>query len=311
MNPHFKRLERASARLVLAVAASCLLIPCRLAAGDEPPSIDWRDDYSSALEDARTANRLLWIQFTGAWCPNCTRMERDSLTSAAIVEHSKRSFLPLKLRADANEALAAAFNLTAIPATIIVAPNRDVIVSRQGYLGPEELDDLLRDCLARTALKPAEDRGADTTDETGTKPPGRQEFCGPPVEAVLALRGYCPVSLVESRKLVKGVMQHSTVHRGRTYRFSSHEAGERFRLQPSVYAPWSGGCCPVTLLEQGLTRAGDPRWGVLYDGHLFVCASEADRQRFFANPAPYAAQQVDLPMLSSAESPAPEHQLPR
>ena len=89
---------------------------------------------------ARTGNRLLWIQFTGPWCPNCTRMERDSFPHPAIVEHSQRSFLPLKLRSDLNEQLVAAFNLTAIPATIIVAPNRDVIGFHQGYLGPDDLD---------------------------------------------------------------------------------------------------------------------------------------------------------------------------
>ncbi len=46
-----------------------------------------------AMEDARAANRLLWIQFTGPWCPNCTRMERDSFPHPAIVEHSQRSYV--------------------------------------------------------------------------------------------------------------------------------------------------------------------------------------------------------------------------
>ena len=121
----------------------------------EPASIDWQDDYAGALSRPAPANRLLWIQFTGPWCPNCTRMERDSFPQPAIVEHSQRSFVAVKLRSDLNEQLVAAFNLTAIPATVVVAPNRDIVAFHQGYLGPEQLDGLLRDCLARVPLEPA------------------------------------------------------------------------------------------------------------------------------------------------------------
>ena len=101
MNPHVTRPDSGrSTPLRLRWAHSARAVPCHLARGDEPPSIDWRDDYAGALEDARAANRLLWIQFTGPWCPNCTRMERDSFPHPAIVEHSQRSFVPLKLRSD-------------------------------------------------------------------------------------------------------------------------------------------------------------------------------------------------------------------
>src|SRR5262249_17538388 len=135
----------------VALCSALLQMPARC---QEPASVPWRDDYGSALEEARAANRLLWIQLTGPWCPNCTRMERDSFADPSIVAHSQQSFVALKLRADVNEQLVAAFNLTAIPATIVVAPNRDVIGLHQGYLGPVELDAFLRDCLARHPLAP-------------------------------------------------------------------------------------------------------------------------------------------------------------
>ena len=100
-------------------------------------------------------NRFLWIQFTGPWCPNCTRMERDSFLHPAIIQHARQSFVPLKLRSDVHEQLALSFNLSGLPATIIVAPNREIIAIHQGYLGPAEFDAFLRDCLARRPGKPA------------------------------------------------------------------------------------------------------------------------------------------------------------
>ena len=97
MTPHPVRPDRVVSAISFAVVTLCLAFPDRPVRSEEPASIAWRDDYASALDDARTSNRLLWIQFTGPWCPNCTRMERDSFPQPAIVEHSQRSFLPLKL----------------------------------------------------------------------------------------------------------------------------------------------------------------------------------------------------------------------
>ncbi len=86
------------------------------------------------------ADRLVWIQFTGPWCPNCMRMERDSFPDADVIDHSQRSFVPLKLRSDVHERLALDFNLSGLPATVLIAPTREVIAIRQGYLGPDELE---------------------------------------------------------------------------------------------------------------------------------------------------------------------------
>ncbi len=290
MNPHVKRPARACSRLLLALAALWSGPHCLVARGEEPPSIDWRDDYAGALEQARTANRLLWIQFTGPWCPNCTRMENDSFPQPAIVEHSKRSFVPVKLRCDLNEGLVAAFNLTAIPATVVVAPNRDIVAFHQGYLGPEQLDGLLRDCLARVPLEPAAEKPSGPGEASLTLPREKKDE-HPAAETAVAVSGYCPVSLVDLRKLAKGRSENSIAHEGSTYLFSSPAAGERFRAQPARYVPWGGGSCPVTQLEQARRQRGEPRWGVLYAGRLFLCASEEDRRRFIANPSRYAAQE--------------------
>ena len=112
-------------------------------AGAEPGLITWRTDYARALDEAKTRNQLIWIQFTGPWCPNCTRMEQDSFPHPAIRAHAERSFVPVKLRSDVNEELALGFGLSGLPATVILAPSREVFVVRQGYLGPDELGELL------------------------------------------------------------------------------------------------------------------------------------------------------------------------
>ena len=111
----------------------CALGSTQASEGDSE-GISWRTDYARALEEARTRNQLLWIQFTAPWCPNCTRMEQDSFVHPAIREHARRSFVPVKLLSDVNEQLALSFELSGLPATVIVAPSRQVLLVRQGYL---------------------------------------------------------------------------------------------------------------------------------------------------------------------------------
>jgi YHS domain-containing protein len=260
-----------------------------LVVATEPDSdaIAWRVDYAGALEEARAANRLLWIQFTGPWCPNCTRMERDSFPDPAIIQHARRSFVPLKLRSDVHEQLALSFDLSALPATVILAPTRQVVAIRQGYLAREELDGLLSEVLA-AYRGPAR--------ETGPRPresaPARTHSNRPKSEPQLALSGYCPVSLIADRRLVPGQAEYTVQHEGRVYRFASSVMSSLFRKDPERYIPVNRGECPVAQVEGQGARSGDPRWGVLYQGRLFLCATQEARQRFLNDPQRYALVDV-------------------
>ncbi len=173
----------AVAALSIAAGMLCASTLAPIARATEPTPISWRDDYGGALEEARATNRLVWIQFTGPWCPNCVRMERDSFPDADIIGHTQRSFVPLKLRSDVHEQLALAFNLSGLPATVLVAPTREIVAVRQGYLGPEELDQLLSQSLAtwrdrEAAAKKTGDAGktevASTRAGTGRLGPNRR-----------------------------------------------------------------------------------------------------------------------------------------
>jgi len=261
----------------------------RLLAGP-PDAIRWRADYASALEEAKAADRLIWIQFTGPWCPNCVRMERDSFAAPPIVQHAEETFIPLKLRCDFNEQLALSFNLTAIPATIVLAPNRDILAVQQGYLGPNELDAFLSDARVRSGRSlPQSEASAPKTVRGEQTRPGEPT---PKTEHGLALLGYCPVSLVRDRKLVLGDAGFTVENAGRVYRFGARALLDEFRKQPDRFIPRNDGRCPVTEVDQGTKLPGSPKWGIIYKGSLFVCTTAEARRQFLASPERYAAVDV-------------------
>jgi YHS domain-containing protein len=260
------------------------------ARGTEPVPISWRDDYAGALEEARTTNRLVWIQFTGPWCPNCLRMERDAFPDADVIDHAQRSFVPLKLRSDVHERLALGFNLSGLPATVLIAPTREIIAVRQGYLGPDELDQVLSEGVTTWRAREAAAR-ADRA-KTDAAAQGEAASPRPEEELKLSLAGYCPVSLVGDRKLVAGKSEHTVQHEGKTYRFAGAAMSDRFRKDPERYIPANGGDCPVIELDRGAARPGNPRWGVIYQGRLYLCASDDARRRFLGEPERYAMVDV-------------------
>ena len=295
MTPHRPpmRLARLAVLLGFATAASPAF------AGDEAPSAPaWREDYGAALEEARSSGRLLWIQFTGPWCPGCARMEEDSFPSPAVVAHTKSEFVPLRLRADVHQEMALDFELSGLPASVIVDADRKVLAVHQGYLGADELDGLLGRVAA---AHPPRHNAEDLADA----PSSRREFVGPPAPRLAAaerpakreehaeLAGYCPVSLVAEKKLVQGQAEYVVEHGGRVYRFANALTFNLFRRDPERYVPANDGRCPVEQLDAGREAPGDPRFGALYNGRLYLCASKDGRARFLREPERYAAVGVE------------------
>jgi YHS domain-containing protein len=290
MNKHPLRQRRVAPGVSFVLAVICACAADVVVNAMEDDAIAWRDDYAGAFDEAKAANRPLWLQFTGPWCPNCTRMERDSFSRPAILQVARQSFVPVKLRSDIHEQLAVSFNLSTLPATVIVAPNRDVVATHQGYLGPIELDAFLRDSLSRLPGKPAESRPQ--PDKSSSAAPTSHQTRGNQEKEQLALSGYCPVSLILDKKLVRGHAHYSVRHEGRTYRFASRAASNTFSKEPDRFVPVNNESCPVTKLDGAKEVPGDPRWGVLYQSHLFLCASKEHRRRFLEQPDRFAMVDV-------------------
>ena len=227
-------------------------------------SVTWRMDLGTAQAEARARNLPLWIQFTGPWCVNCRRMERGTFVNPAVISASTEQFVPVKLRSDEYEQLALSLGLSSLPSTVIVKPTGEVIDKWEGYGETGEFLVFLEETLTRDgrSLK--------------TKPPE------------VALASYDPVGLVDKHKLIPGQITISAIHDGFLYRFSDEAARIAFKAHPEKYAPANHGECPVRQVENGVFEDGQPQWGVIYKGHLFLCSDASERAKFIKNPERYA-----------------------
>lgn len=108
-------------------------------------------------------------------------------------------------------------------------------------------------------------------------------------EPVVGLDGYCPVTLVEQEKWVKGDTKWGANHRGRLYFFISPEAQQRFLENFDKYAPALSGYDAVRYTEHGTLVDGKRAHGVFYRGQIFLFADEAALEQFWTVPERYAA----------------------
>lgn len=269
--------SRRAVRLALMLALGSIGSPSAPGA-DEPHRVAWRTDLAEAQSEARSRDLLLWIQFTGPWCINCRRMERGAFAHAGVVEESRSRFIPVKLRSDEHEALALTLGLSSLPATVIVRPSGEVVDKIEGYSDPEAFTGFLRTALDRTGRTHRE--------------PGQRPGAGGPSDPDIALAGYCPVTLIRERKLVAGRDDLSAQHDGQRFRFASEAQRAEFLRHPGVFTPANGGRCPVSQVDRGEFSAGDPKWGIVYAGHLFLFRDAAIRDRFAKDPERYAPVDV-------------------
>lgn len=281
MTHQTSRLNRAGIVALLAIGlVGPLASPISLGA-DDPDKVDWRDDLAKAQAEAKSRDLLLWIQFTGPWCINCRRMDRATFVHPGVVARSRASFVPVKLRSDEHEALAQDLGLTSLPSTVIVRPNGEVVEKYEGYVEPEAYEAMLASVLRRESRTP-EQVAARKKKATDSE---------------VALAGYCPVSLLNDRKLIPGRPDLTIEHDGRVFRFASEAEKQAFRGKPDVFAPANDGRCPVSQVDRGDFQPGDPRWGVVYRGHLFLFKDDAERGRFAKDPERYA--NLDLAVRGS------------
>ncbi len=134
-----------------------------------------------------------------------------------------------------------------------------------------------------TGLEWAEEQQAALAATTSAKPEtGFAEFAD-------GLKGFCPVTIRDERRLAPALDQFSCEHQAQTYRFSSAEALEKFQANPETYAPIAGGL-DVVAVRQGVAVAnGSLDFAVWYRHRLHLFSTTENLAAFRAAPRTFAS----------------------
>ncbi|MES2647975.1 MAG: YHS domain-containing (seleno)protein [Bacteroidota bacterium] len=83
-----------------------------------------------------------------------------------------------------------------------------------------------------------------------------------------AIRGYDVVAFFKEQKPVKGLTDYATQWKDATWRFSSQQNLDSFKVSPEKYAPQYGGYCAYGIADGHKAPTETNTWTVL-DGKLY------------------------------------------
>jgi protein disulfide-isomerase len=104
----------------------------------------------------------------------------------------------------------------------------------------------------------------------------------------LGFDGYCPVSMKNDWKWVRGDVRWGAIHLGRTYLFASEAARDAFLATPDQFSPALSGSDPVLAVETKQSVSGTREYALEYRGKFYFFASEQTLNKFWTNADGYA-----------------------
>jgi thiol:disulfide interchange protein len=102
---------------------------------ETPPStLTWRTDFDGALAEARATGKLVLVDFSADWCPPCVAMQHDVWPHPDVTGAVNARYVPLLVDADRDTVLGARYQVSAIPAVLLLDADGRVVKRHDGYL---------------------------------------------------------------------------------------------------------------------------------------------------------------------------------
>lgn len=140
--------------LALSLALSVFAAP-----PPKPKLVHWMN-YTEALEKAKNSNKLIFVDLYADWCVPCRIMDANTYSEPMVASILNTRFVPVKLDADSQDTITCdgkrktvqrcyfdVWNLSVLPAFVLIAPNGLSIMTVKDSFTAEEMKYLLLQIL--------------------------------------------------------------------------------------------------------------------------------------------------------------------
>ncbi len=105
--------------------------------------IKWYN-YKEGKARGESENKKIFLHFYADWCKFCKVMNNTTFKDNAIIEYINENFIPIKVNADKNKSLAAAFSVRGLPVTWFIVDKGANRIGLNGYIPPDQLFPILK-----------------------------------------------------------------------------------------------------------------------------------------------------------------------
>jgi uncharacterized protein len=98
----------------------------------------WRDNWESALKEAKEQNRPVVLELYMETCPHCLRLHQETHADQGVAAALNTRFIPVRLEGRSHMDLVRKFNVTGAPTTLIFSADGQELHRFAGFFPPQE-----------------------------------------------------------------------------------------------------------------------------------------------------------------------------
>jgi thioredoxin-like negative regulator of GroEL len=139
----------------LTLLGAALAVPAWLGLAQEGTAVqqvNWRSDYTSARKEAQDKGLPLVIDFGTKNCFFCNKLDQTTFRDPKVIGVMNDRFVPLKVDADIEVALASQMRITAYPTVVLAGPEGKIIQIIVGYKEANDFHENLQRALATVTV---------------------------------------------------------------------------------------------------------------------------------------------------------------
>ena len=140
-----RRGSKLAAGLAGLVAAAWLSGAAPAAEPAKKTAVTWQSDLKAAQKQAVRTGRPMLIVFGADWCTHCGRFEQNTLGNPTMAGYINREFVAVHLDFDKEQKTAEVLEVEALPCTVILSPEADLLGKVVGAKQPKDYWEALQD----------------------------------------------------------------------------------------------------------------------------------------------------------------------
>ena len=105
-------------------------------------SIEWHT-YDDGMARSRFEKKKVFLYFYSEWCAYCRDMDLKTFKDPNVIGTLNRSFIPIRVNSDREQAAATLFRVKGLPDSWFLAESGDVIGHRPGFIPADQMMKIL------------------------------------------------------------------------------------------------------------------------------------------------------------------------
>lgn len=104
-----------------------------------PPVVKWQAWSPIVFAEAKKRHKLILLYASTSGCHGCQQMEQLSFDNPAVAQAIRAHYIPIRIDAQKNWALAGYYEVSKMPTMLIVSARNRILKKYNGYVSAQRL----------------------------------------------------------------------------------------------------------------------------------------------------------------------------